>query len=110
MALNSELKTCHEGFAEYFKEREARLKTLDTGFVEIQLSYHPFSNGGRVKICIQDSGKGFDLKKHYKQRANKINDAPMLSGRGIELVEQLCESLEYKDNGTLVEASYVWTT
>jgi len=110
LALSSKLKSCHEGFAQYFKERESRLKTLDNGFVEIQLSYHPFLNGGRVKICIQDSGKGFDLKEHYKKRAENIDDAPILSGRGIELVEQLCESLEYKENGTLVEASYVWTT
>ncbi|MFT5755590.1 MAG: CheY-like chemotaxis protein [Alteromonadaceae bacterium] len=110
LGLNSELKSYHEGFTEYFKERESRLKTLDTGFVEIQLSYHPFSSGGRVKICIQDSGKGFDLRKHYEKRSNSNNDTPMLSGRGIVLVEQLCESLQYKDNGTLVEASYVWTT
>jgi len=110
LGLDSELKTYHEGFIEYFKERESRLKVLDTGFVEIQLSYHPFTSGGRVKICIQDSGKGFSLREHYQKRADNKSDTPRLSGRGIELVEQLCESLEYKDNGTLVEASYVWTT
>jgi len=109
LALSSDLKSSHEGFAEYYKEREVRLKTLDSGFVEIRLSSHPFPQGGRIKICIQDSGQGFDLKAHYRKRAEK-SDAIMLSGRGIELVEQLCESLAFKDNGTLVEASYVWTT
>jgi len=35
------------------------------------------------------------------------SDGLILSGRGIELVEKLCDSIEYQDNGTLVEAVYV---
>jgi len=110
LGLSSELKASAEGFAEYFKERETRLRNLEEGFVEMQLSHHPVPNGGRVIIKIKDSGEGFDITKYYKDR--EIDSAQKLkfSGRGIDLVEQLCDNLDYQENGTVVEASYVWTS
>jgi DNA-binding response OmpR family regulator len=110
LGLTSELKASPEGFSQYFKERELRLKILDKGFVELQISHHPFPNGGRIIIKVFDSGQGFDIKKYYENKAKKVANKVQLSGRGIELVEQLCDSLEFKDNGNAVEASYVWTT
>ncbi|NQZ22740.1 MAG: SpoIIE family protein phosphatase [Colwellia sp.] len=110
LGLSSELKASADGFSEYFKEREHRLRNLEEGFVELQLSHHPVPNGGRVIIKVKDSGKGFDITKYYKDR--DVDSAAKLkfSGRGIDLVEQLCDSLDYQENGTVVEASYVWTS
>jgi len=109
LGLSSELKDSAEGFAQYFKERELRLKNLEEGSVELQIRHYPFHNGGRVIINIQDSGQGFDIKKYYKSRGNISNRGVLLSGRGIDLVEQLCDSLDFNKNGSAVEASYVWT-
>lgn len=108
LGLSSELKSQPEGFAEYFKERELRLKRLDTGFVNIELNYYPLENGGRLKIKLIDSGQGFDLKKYYDKKKQMVNVDLLLSGRGIELVEQLSEYLDYYDEGRVVEASFLW--
>ena len=59
-------------------------------------------------ISIKDSGDGFDILKVLKNRSNVASGSQKLSGRGVELVEQLCDTLEYHDNGTLVTASYIW--
>lgn len=105
LELGSDLKSTTEGFVLYFNERETRLAKLNTGFVDIKLSYYPIDEGGRIKIYISDSGKGFDINKQNRDKA--INTR--LCGRGIMMLEQLCESLVYKNNGTIVEASYAWT-
>jgi CheY-like chemotaxis protein len=110
LGLSSELKANAEGFSQYFKERELRLKKLDAGFVELQISHHPFPDGGRIIIKIHDSGQGFDIKEYYENRVGKSANKIQLSGRGIDLVEQLCDSLDFQENGCAVEASYVWTS
>ena len=43
-----------------------------------------------------------------KDNSIAMNDGLKLSGRGIELVNQLCDTLEYQEKGTLVTASYIW--
>jgi len=107
LGLNSKLKSCPEGFVKYFTEREARLDGLNDGAIRIKLSFFPFIDGGRIKISIKDSGTGFDAQQ---QESKNDADVLALSGRGIDLVEQLCESLLYKESGTLAEATYVWTS
>jgi DNA-binding response OmpR family regulator/anti-sigma regulatory factor (Ser/Thr protein kinase) len=109
LGLNSTLKTNAEGFAQYFNERELRLKNLEHGYVELQISYYPFPNGGRIIIKVQDSGQGFDIASYYRNRIKNPEIESKFCGRGIELVEQLCDSLDFKDNGNTIEASYVWT-
>ena len=60
-------------------------------------------------IIIKDSGKGFDPVNYFSKKSDDNTRDKTLSGRGIELVEQLCDSLEYQENGTHVEATYVWS-
>jgi len=107
LELSSKLKSSAEGFALYFKERELRLADLKSGFVDIQLSYHPMEDGGRVIIYITDSGRGFDYEKYQEKIQQGMADKKF-SGRGLLVLEQLCESLVYRGKGTVVEASYVW--
>ena len=52
----------------------------------------------------------YDITKYYKDRDVDLAPKLKFSGRGIDLVEQLCYSLDYQENGTVVEASYVWTS
>ncbi|MDG1751682.1 MAG: SpoIIE family protein phosphatase [Thalassotalea sp.] len=108
--LSSELKNSPEGFTEYFTERENRLKNLTSGFIDIQLAYYSLAQGGRLNIQIKDSGTGFNLEEVEKKKEQLKDGKIQLSGRGVEIVEQLCESLFYRENGTLVEASYIWTS
>ncbi|WP_448214257.1 ATP-binding SpoIIE family protein phosphatase [Colwellia sp. MEBiC06753] len=106
LGLNSELKKEAEGFALYFHEREKRLKQLESGFVELTLKYFQMEQGGRIQIVVKDSGQGFDYKAYQETRASKVSDIAALSGRGITLVEQLCEQLTFREQGTEVVADY----
>jgi CheY-like chemotaxis protein/anti-sigma regulatory factor (Ser/Thr protein kinase) len=108
LGLSSDLKASPEGFSEYYREREFRLKHLESGSVDIALEYYPLTSGGRLKVTIKDSGQGFDIVKSFQSKASVPNVNIALCGRGIELVEQLAESLEYFDGGRVVEASYLW--
>ena len=110
LELSSELKNSAEGFAEYFSEREKRLKKLTSGFVDLFLCYYPGENGGKIIVKVKDSGAGFAYEKKEKIVEPQTSNNLKLSGRGIELVKQLCESVYYHENGTAVEASYTWTS
>lgn len=112
LGLSSEMKSSPDGFAQYFTEREERLKALNQGLIDISLHYYPFSSGGRVVVRIKDSGQGFDFNSYQLRLQEKVafdsTSPQQLSGRGINLVFQLCESLEYRNNGSEVQASYIW--
>ncbi|MCO4799544.1 MAG: SpoIIE family protein phosphatase [Colwelliaceae bacterium] len=115
LQLNSSLKDSAEGFSQYFNERAKRLDNLPVNtinspdnFVRITLEYFPLSHGGKMIINIKDSGKGFDIVDVMKRNNIAENDGIKLSGRGVELVNQLCDTLEYLEHGTSVTASYIW--
>jgi CheY-like chemotaxis protein/anti-sigma regulatory factor (Ser/Thr protein kinase) len=108
LGLSSELKNSAEGFSQYFHEREKRLNALEKGFVDISLEYFYSGIGGRVVVKIKDSGKGFDALSVLKNEYIKNDTELVYSGRGLLLVEQLCDTLEYKEQGTLVEAEYIY--
>ena len=115
LELNSSLKDSAEGFSQYFNERSKRLDKLvgnvintPDDFVRISLKYFPLSHGGKMVINIKDSGQGFEVLKVIKDNSIAINDGLKLSGRGVELVNKLCDTLEYQEKGTLVTASYIW--
>jgi CheY-like chemotaxis protein/anti-sigma regulatory factor (Ser/Thr protein kinase) len=115
LQLNSSLKDSAEGFSQYFNERAKRLDNLAVNtinspdnFVRITLEYFPLSHGGKMIINIKDSGKGFDIVDVMKRNNIAENDGIKLSGRGVELVNQLCDTLEYLEHGTSVTASYIW--
>lgn len=114
LELDSSLKDSAEGFSQYFNERAKRLDKLATQledtenyFVRISLQYFPLSIGGEMVINIKDSGQGFDLSNIVKSKSQETSEIK-LSGRGIELVHQLCGTLDYQENGTSVTASYIW--
>ncbi|MBL4762940.1 MAG: fused response regulator/phosphatase [Gammaproteobacteria bacterium] len=106
LGLSSELKNSPEGFQKYFNEREQRLSALDEGYVNIKLNFEAWDGGGRMIIHIEDSGEGFDVnavKSHLP-----VDTA--LCGRGLGLIRELCESLEYFPPGNKAQAVYVWSS
>lgn len=105
LGLDSELKNSPEGFQKYFNEREKRLSALDEGYVDIKLNFETWSGGGRMTIRIEDSGTGFDVNA---VKLHLVVDTD-LCGRGLGLIRELCESLEYFPPGNKAEAVYVWS-
>lgn len=112
LRLNSDLKQSPAGFAHYFAEKERRLEDIGHNFIKIKLQHHTTENGGVVFITLADSGDGFEFTPWVEQAdslAKSQLDSHQLSGRGINLVRELCRGVTYLDNGTAVKAVYAWT-
>jgi serine phosphatase RsbU (regulator of sigma subunit) len=107
LGLESSLKSDPTGFAKYFQERELRLKSLNSGMVMFRISVEQIDKVRSILFRVEDSGIGFD---HQKMRHKQSEDNEGLSGRGILLVRELCESLNYYGNGNIAEAIYSWKT
>ena len=106
LKLDSDLKSTPEGFGVYFNEREQRLNELTTGNISFSLKGFRQDDQLKIKITIVDSGKGFDISKVLNKP--KATEEMMLYGRGIILVEELCQSLIYSEPGNKVEVVYTW--
>ena len=104
--LDSNLKADPAGFESYFQTRESRLATLDSGYVIFNLSVEQESTRRSILLRIEDSGKGFDYENHNPP----LDGAAALSGRGILLIQDLCESLEYHGKGNIAIARFGWST
>jgi len=105
LQLDSSIKSDASGCAEYFRLREERLKTLDGASVAIRMAHVPGEQGGRLTICIEDSGNGFDTGIIECD----AGDPAKFSGRGICLVRNLCHSLTYTAGGRIAEAVFDWS-
>lgn len=105
LGLNSSIKSHRDGFVAFYKEREKRLATLENGYTKIEITIHKSQDGQReISISMEDSGAGFD----FKAREESIHSENMNpSGRGINIVKELCQSLEYNKKGNRVSAIYM---
>ncbi|MFC3093337.1 response regulator [Alteromonas sediminis] len=94
LGLSSSLKDTPDGFMEYYQAREAKLAELEEGFVRIDINMYP--KEGVISVAVSDSGSGFDYKT-----AQQIDDEAS-SGRGIMLLNEICESLWFEGNGNRI--------
>lgn len=106
LGLDSNLKSDPAGFEAYFQTRESRLSSLDSGYVIFNLSVEQESARRSILLRIEDSGKGFDFENHAPPSAREV----ALSGRGLLLIRDLCESLEFHGKGNIAIARFSWTT
>jgi len=106
LGLDSNQKTDPDGFESYFQTRESRLASLDSGYVIFNLSVEQESARRSILLRIEDSGKGFD-HENPEAPLTRVTD---LSGRGILLIKDLCESLEYHGKGNIAIARFSWST
>lgn len=104
LGLNSQMKTSASGFADYYDERSQRLAKLVSGFIRITLQHQPAGEGGDLHIRVEDSGSGFDAETVMLDAMA----AEQLSGRGSQIIRQLCSSFYYTHNGRVAHAIYHW--
>jgi len=102
LGLDSSLKSDANGFQEYFSQKEIRLAALEKGSIKIYLSQKNIDDNWCIVIKVVDSGKGFEKEKE----GLSLNENTGYSGRGIPLVCQICESVDYNDIGNEVKAIY----
>lgn len=100
LKLESELKDSPEGFMEYFMARESRLEELESGEIDISVKY--LMEPPRLLFSIKDSGDGFDYSNLMSEADSDHN-----FGRGVALVKELCDGLDYSEKGTKVEAIFL---
>lgn len=106
LKLDSAVKGTPEGFMQYYQEREIRLSECRSGWLKICLEHVPDCEGGLLMIRLDDSGQGFNTKDVYL--GENLSSNTGFSGRGIALVQQLCERCDYNEDGTSVEVTFRW--
>ncbi len=106
LGLDSSLKIDPAGFEAYFKARESRLKQLDSGYIVFGLSALRSETRRAILLRVEDSGNGFDVAT---QGGIETHDNA-LNGRGLMLVRNLCESLDFEGNGNIAIARFSWET
>jgi anti-sigma regulatory factor (Ser/Thr protein kinase) len=98
LGLSGNIKTSPAGFVEYYTLREERLNAINSGYVRINFAYSSTLDGGTLTLRVQDSGEGFD----YASRQGKELTLSGYSGRGIGIVEKLCQTVKYSGSGNQV--------
>ncbi|MET1078186.1 MAG: fused response regulator/phosphatase [Pseudomonas sp.] len=104
MGLDSSLKCNAQGFAEYYRQRAARLAALEDGYVRFHLQLQPEAGGGRLTVRVEDSGPGFDVARMTALQQN----ADRFSGRGLMLVDQLTARCAWTDDGRAARVEFCW--
>ncbi|MDP2243853.1 fused response regulator/phosphatase [Pseudomonas sp.] len=104
LGLDSSLKCDAEGFAEYYRQRSAKLAELREGYVRFHLQLVPEPGGGRLTVRVEDSGAGFDGLAVLEEKMRHDR----LSGRGLTLVRQLSERCTWADDGREVSVEFSW--
>lgn len=110
LRLDSSLKNGPEGFEQYFGLREQRLTEIDSEeSIDVRITLSRGREATHVKVMVHDSGDGFDyenLDKVFNQAESTENALPY--GRGLKLLYELCEELEFSEGGRKVTATYQW--
>ncbi len=104
LGLESSLKKSADGFMKYFELKKERLETLNDGFVNINLTLETNNITNQLVITVSDSGNGFDISKMNLE----ISDELLFSGRGMALINGLCDSIDVTPPGNEVIATYRW--
>ena len=104
LGLKSVVKDTTEGFVQYYQQRREKLDSLAQGQIHISFDHTPLSNGGCIKIRVQDSGEGFDYATLHGSLDNNLAH----HGRGLGLVRSICRSVTYSGNGNTVDVEFVW--
>ena len=106
LGLSSSLKATPQGFMEYYRQREERLDGLVDGFVRIHMQHRGDGRSGELILRIEDSGPGFDYQEVLERK--RRGEGNEYSGRGLRLIEEICDSLQYIGIGNQVEAVIRW--
>ena len=99
--MSSELKQDADGFEKYYRLRQERLDAIVDQYICIQFFYVS-GEPNSVVLEIEDSGDGFDVSRVM----HKIKGDQDSHGRGMSLLNSLCSTLEYKNDGRKVRAVY----
>nr|WP_240554946.1 ATP-binding protein [Oceanicoccus sagamiensis] len=101
LELDSSMKQTEDGFMDYYSLRSQRLADLQTGMINIQIHFKHNGSCYQIELQMSDSGAGFDYQKARAVAGE--NDA---FGRGIGILESLCDDVVYSKGGSSVTVTY----
>ncbi len=101
LGLDSTLKSTADGFEQYYFEREKRLKNVNSHSIDIDFSYTK-GQPDSLQLVMTDTGKGFD----YESVLRAIDREDAAYGRGVKLLNSLCASIVYSNEGRTVTVVY----
>lgn len=104
LGLQSAQKGSAEGFLHYYSLRQQGLEALRSGMVRIEMRFQCDEQGGELCLQVSDSGPGFDYAS--KTAAGDSGANMSASGRGVRLLQSLCQRVSYLDTGNRVEVVY----
>ncbi len=100
LGLDSKMKDHPDGFMEFYRLRQERLASLDDQiWLTLTLDYYPDSK--TLQIEMAHSGGEFDYESWDKE-----SDDTLSYGRGMMLLDELCDDVDYSDNGKCVRITY----
>lgn len=98
LKLDSNIKQSTDGFFEYFEQRLDRLEQLTEGSVNISISFDPSVN--LLRLTVADSGEGFDTS------ISQSVDNSECFGRGLTLINELSNTVQYSAKGNSVVVTF----
>lgn len=96
LGLSTVTKDSADDMERYFDLRDTRIAKLETGSVRLQIS---LEEGRYLQMMVADSGAGFDYQQLPQAPQNQSR-----GGRGLRIVRELCEDLEFRGTGNVVVA------
>lgn len=96
LQIDSSLKNDIEGFSTYLSLRDERIAQLQEND---QINIHIYTNSTKfIRVTVEDSGPGFCRTEVNEQQQT-------LSGRGLALLDAMCESVERNAKGNITTIS-----
>lgn len=103
LQLDSKMKASPDGFERYYELRSSRLEQLKDAWIRFNLTYKGDDTQGCLIVTVTDSGDGFD------HQAVQTSGEYKYSGRGVSLLESICQSVEFAEQGRQAKVSYSWS-
>lgn len=104
--LDSSLKDEENGFQRFNELKNERLASLEAGKITIQIHQQPLeAHAGQIEITVSHGENTSSLQNKKMQASQGHNE---FSGRGLFLVQSLCQSLDLDIENSSVTATYIW--
>ncbi len=107
LGLNSSMKSSAEGFAQYYAARAKALEQVD-GWVRFSFSAYVQQTRVKLEIRVEDSGAGFDYVTYLQKAREDSAQNNGYHGRGVKLLWDLCNRVDYIAPGNAVEVHMSW--
>ncbi|MFD2230559.1 ATP-binding SpoIIE family protein phosphatase [Alkalimarinus sediminis] len=104
LRLDSKLKDTEDGFIEYYKLREERVRALEGESISIEIQYDPAVDNNILVIEVSDSGCGFDIDAVVSRLGE--NTEELSYGRGLALIKSFSKEIKFLSGGSTIVVKY----